>query len=244
MVLSKVYSTLPVRSFRCCPPTPFRPEANSSPLPELSLETFTATNQWLLLGFIPMAWTFVCPTEIIAFSDALAQFAARGCSVVFASTDSEYSLLAWSNASKKDGGLGNVKLPLLSDKNHQLSRRYGVLIEEEGIALRGLFLIDPTGIVRQVGTDGFGRELNGQCVLIVAGFRSRSTTFPLAAAWMKPCACSTRSNSRMNTERSVRQTGTRVRRRSRRRRRERQRIWRGNMEAMGVPRMASRTQNH
>ena len=99
-----------------------------------------------------MAWTFVCPTEIIAFSDALPHFAARGCSVVFASTDSEYSLLAWNNASKKDGGLGNVKLPLLSDKNHQLSRRYGVLIEEEGIALRGLFLIDPRGIVRQVGS--------------------------------------------------------------------------------------------
>ncbi|KAF2229062.1 thioredoxin-like protein [Viridothelium virens] len=117
---------------------------------ELSLETYTATKQWLLLGFIPMAWTFVCPTEIIAFADALPHFAARGCGVVFASTDSEYSLLAWNNASRKDGGLGNVALPLLSDKNHQLSRRYGVLIDEEGIALRGLFLIDPNGIVRQI----------------------------------------------------------------------------------------------
>jgi peroxiredoxin (alkyl hydroperoxide reductase subunit C) len=97
-----------------------------------------------------MAWTFVCPTEIIAFSDALPQFAARGASVVFASTDSEYSLLAWTNTAKKDGGLGSVQIPLLSDKNHQLSKDYGVLIEEEGIALRGLFIIDPQGVIRQV----------------------------------------------------------------------------------------------
>jgi peroxiredoxin (alkyl hydroperoxide reductase subunit C) len=97
-----------------------------------------------------MAWTFVCPTEIIAFSERAADFAARGASVVFASTDSEYSLLAWTNASKKDGGLGKIEIPLLSDKNHSISKDYGVLIEEEGIALRGLFLIDPNGIVRQV----------------------------------------------------------------------------------------------
>lgn len=97
-----------------------------------------------------MAWTFVCPTEIIAFSERATDFAARGASVVFASTDSEYSLLAWTNASRKDGGLGKINIPLLSDKNHSLSKDYGVLLEDEGIALRGLFLIDPAGIVRQV----------------------------------------------------------------------------------------------
>lgn len=92
----------------------------------------------------------MCPTEIIAFSDRSADFAARNAAVVFASTDSEYSLLAWANASRRDGGLGGVKIPLLSDKNHRLSKDYGVLIEEEGIALRGLFVIDPNGVVRQV----------------------------------------------------------------------------------------------
>jgi peroxiredoxin (alkyl hydroperoxide reductase subunit C) len=97
-----------------------------------------------------MAWTFVCPTEIIAFSDRAADFAARNARVVFASTDSEYSLLAWANASRRDGGLGKVQIPLLSDKNHAISKDYGVLIEEEGISLRGLFLIDPKGVVRQV----------------------------------------------------------------------------------------------
>jgi peroxiredoxin (alkyl hydroperoxide reductase subunit C) len=97
-----------------------------------------------------MAWTFVCPTEIIAFSERIADFTARGASVVFASTDSEYSLLAWTNASRKDGGLGKIDIPLLADKNHQISKDYGVLIEEEGIALRGLFLIDPNGVLRQI----------------------------------------------------------------------------------------------
>lgn len=114
------------------------------------MTAYTSTKQWLVLGFVPMAWTFVCPTEIIAFSDRAADFAARGASVVFASTDSEYSLLAWTNASKRDGGLGKINIPLLSDKNHSISKDYGVLIEEEGIALRGLFLIDPNGIVRQI----------------------------------------------------------------------------------------------
>ena len=119
-----------------------------NPHPEVSLSNYE--NRWLVLAFIPMAWTFVCPTEIIAFSDAASQFASRGTSVVFASTDSEYSLLAWASAPRKSGGLGGVNIPLLSDKNHSLSRDYGVLIEEEGIALRGLFLIDPRGLVRQV----------------------------------------------------------------------------------------------
>ncbi|KAL1613192.1 cTPxI [Paraconiothyrium brasiliense] len=117
---------------------------------DLSLTQYTSTKQWLVLGFVPMAWTFVCPTEIIAFSERAADFEARNTKVVFASTDSEYSLLAWTNASRRDGGLGKIDIPLFADKNHQLSKDYGVLIEEEGIALRGLFIIDPNGIVRQI----------------------------------------------------------------------------------------------
>ncbi|KAK3216798.1 hypothetical protein GRF29_1g991950 [Pseudopithomyces chartarum] len=117
---------------------------------DLSLSQYTSNNQWVVLGFVPMAWTFVCPTEIIAFSERAADFESRNTKVVFASTDSEYSLLAWTNASRRDGGLGKIDIPLLSDKNHQLSKDYGVLIEEEGIALRGLFIIDPNGVVRQI----------------------------------------------------------------------------------------------
>ncbi|KAK6330980.1 cTPxI [Orbilia javanica] len=115
---------------------------------EIDIDSYKG--KWLILGFIPMAWTFVCPTEIVAFSDAVQQFTERNASVVFASVDSEYSLLAWANASRKDGGLGGCQFPLLSDKNHNVSKAYGVLLEEEGIALRGLFIIDPKGIVRQI----------------------------------------------------------------------------------------------
>ncbi|KAF8470104.1 thioredoxin-like protein [Kalaharituber pfeilii] len=115
---------------------------------EISLDDYKG--KWLILAFIPMAWTFVCPTEIIAFSDAVSQFAARGASIIFASVDSEYTLLSWSSAPRKEGGLGAVKFPLFSDKNHKLAKDYGVLIEDEGIALRGLFIIDPNGIIRQI----------------------------------------------------------------------------------------------
>ncbi|ANB13721.1 thioredoxin peroxidase TSA1 [Sugiyamaella lignohabitans] len=115
---------------------------------DVSLEQYKG--KWVILAFIPLAFTFVCPTEIIAYSDAVKEFADRDAVVLFASTDSEFSLLAWDNVSKKDGGLGNVKIPLVADTNHSLSRDYGVLVEEEGIALRGIFLIDPNQVVRQI----------------------------------------------------------------------------------------------
>ncbi|ODV94546.1 hypothetical protein PACTADRAFT_43666 [Pachysolen tannophilus NRRL Y-2460] len=115
---------------------------------EVSLDQYKG--KWVLLAFIPLAFTFVCPTEIIAYSEAAKKFAAKDCQVLFASTDSEYSLLAWTNVARKDGGLGPVNIPLLADTNHTLSRDYGVLIEEEGVALRGIFLIDPKGTLRQI----------------------------------------------------------------------------------------------
>ncbi|ODV92551.1 hypothetical protein CANCADRAFT_30677 [Tortispora caseinolytica NRRL Y-17796] len=115
---------------------------------EISLEQYKG--KWVLLAFIPMAFTFVCPTEIIAYSEAIEEFKKRDCEVLFASTDSEYSLLAWTNVARKDGGLGPINIPLLSDRNMSLSKDYGVLLPEEGIALRGIFLIDPKGVLRQV----------------------------------------------------------------------------------------------
>lgn len=115
---------------------------------EVSLEQYKG--KWVVLGFFPLAFTFVCPTEIIAFSEAAEEFKKRNTEVLLASTDSEFSLLAWTNVSRKDGGLGEIKIPLVADTNHSLSRDYGVLIEEDGVALRGLFLIDPNGKLRQI----------------------------------------------------------------------------------------------
>lgn len=105
--------------------------------------------KYVILFFYPLDFTFVCPTEIIAFSDSAAQFEKRGCQLLGASVDSEYSHLAWIKTPRKDGGLGDLKYPLISDLNKSISRDYGVLLEG-GVALRGLFLIDREGIVRHI----------------------------------------------------------------------------------------------
>lgn len=135
---------------------------------EISLDQYKG--KWVLLAFIPLAFTFVCPTEIIAYSEAVKQFADKDTQVLFASTDSEYSLLAWTNVARKDGGLGKVNIPLLADTNHSLSRDYGVLIEEEGIALRGIFLIDPKGNLRQITINDLpvGRSVDESLRLVEA----------------------------------------------------------------------------
>ncbi|AET39183.1 peroxiredoxin Ecym_4104 [Eremothecium cymbalariae DBVPG len=137
---------------------------------EVSLEKYAG--QYVVLAFIPLAFTFVCPTEIIAFSEAAKKFEALGAKVLFASTDSEFSLLAWTNVARKDGGLGSVDIPLVADTNHSLSRDYGVLIEEEGIALRGLFIIDGKGIVRHITINDLpvGRNVE-EALRLVEGFK-------------------------------------------------------------------------
>lgn len=137
---------------------------------EVSLDQYKG--KYVVLAFVPMAFTFVCPTEIVAFSDAYKQFKDLGVEVLFASTDSEYSLLAWTNVDKKDGGLGQVNVPLLSDNNHTLSRDYGVLLEDEGVALRGLFVIDPKGVVRHITINDLpvGRNVQ-EALRVVEGFQ-------------------------------------------------------------------------
>ena len=98
-------------------------------------------------------FTFVCPTEILAFNDALEQFNKLDTVVLGVSTDSKFSHFAWANQPRKEGGLGpNLKLPLLADRSMSISREYGVLLEDEGIALRGLFIIDPKGTLRCVSS--------------------------------------------------------------------------------------------
>lgn len=106
--------------------------------------------KWVVLFFYPLDFTFVCPTEIRAFSDRFAEFKALGCEVLACSVDSEYSHLAWINQSRKEGGLGPMNIPVLSDITKDISARYGVLLHNQGISLRGLFIIDPQGILRQV----------------------------------------------------------------------------------------------
>uniref|UniRef100_A0A2H1VCM4 thioredoxin-dependent peroxiredoxin n=2 Tax=Spodoptera frugiperda TaxID=7108 RepID=A0A2H1VCM4_SPOFR len=94
--------------------------------------------------------TFVCPTEIIAFSERADDFRKIGCEVIGASTDSHFTHLAWINTPRKQGGLGPMNIPLISDKSHRIARDYGVLNEETGIPFRGLFVIDDKQNLRQI----------------------------------------------------------------------------------------------
>ncbi|XP_023213497.1 peroxiredoxin-2-like [Centruroides sculpturatus] len=106
--------------------------------------------KYLVLFFYPLDFTFVCPTEIIAFNDRAKEFKALNTELVAVSTDSHFSHLAWVNTPRKQGGLGDMTIPLLSDFTKSIASDYGVLLEDSGIALRGLFVIDPKGIVRQI----------------------------------------------------------------------------------------------
>ncbi len=99
--------------------------------------------KWVVLFFYPLDFTFVCPTEIWGFNQQYEEFKKLGAEVLTASTDSVYSHKAW-----VEHGLGKVKFPMLGDTSHEVSKAFGVLMEEKGIALRGTFIIDPQGVVR------------------------------------------------------------------------------------------------
>jgi peroxiredoxin (alkyl hydroperoxide reductase subunit C) len=118
--------------------------------------------KWLVLFFYPLDFTFVCPTEITALSDAYDDFAALNCDVLGVSTDSKYSHRAWITTSRDANGLGNIRYPLGADVTHKVSRDYGVLVEESGIALRGLFIIDPEGELKYqvVNHNDIGRSVD------------------------------------------------------------------------------------
>lgn len=99
--------------------------------------------KWVVLFFYPLDFTFVCPTEIQGFNAKYEEFKKLGAEVLTASTDSVYSHKAWA-----ESNLGKVKFPMIGDTNHEVSKTFGVLVEEKGVALRGTFIIDPQSVVR------------------------------------------------------------------------------------------------
>ncbi|MFM9046389.1 MAG: peroxiredoxin [Cyanobium sp.] len=103
--------------------------------------------KYVVLFFYPLDFTFVCPTEITAFSDRYGDFSSRNTEVLGVSVDSQFSHLAWVQTDRKAGGLGDIAYPLVADLTKDIARSYGVLDEEAGIALRGLFIIDPDGVI-------------------------------------------------------------------------------------------------
>jgi peroxiredoxin (alkyl hydroperoxide reductase subunit C) len=103
--------------------------------------------KYVVLFFYPLDFTFVCPSEIIAFDKRLAEFKAKNCEVIGVSVDSRFTHYAWKNTPVEDGGIGQIKYPLVEDLTKSIARSYGVLFND-AVALRGLFLIDTKGVVR------------------------------------------------------------------------------------------------
>ncbi|MCC6445500.1 MAG: peroxiredoxin [Armatimonadetes bacterium] len=116
------------------------------PVEEVKLSDYRG--KWLVLFFYPLDFTFVCPTEILAMSDRLDEFEGMGAEVLGISVDSIYSHKAWIETPVDKNGIAGLKYPLGSDITKEVSRAYGVLIEDKGIALRGLFIIDPEGVLQ------------------------------------------------------------------------------------------------
>ncbi len=112
---------------------------------QLKLSAFRG--RYVLLFFYPLDFTFVCPTEIIAFSERIAEFEARHVQVIGVSVDSHYTHLAWRNTPRSEGGIGPIAYPLVADLSKSIAQAYDVLLPG-GIALRGLFVIDREGVVR------------------------------------------------------------------------------------------------
>jgi peroxiredoxin 2/4 len=129
---------------------------------KVSLEENMKNGKWTVLFFYPMDFTFVCPTEITALSDRYDEFEDLDAEVVGVSTDTIHTHLAWINTDRKNNGLGNLNYALAADTNHTVSREYGVLIEEEGIALRGLFIVSPEGelMYSVVNHNNIGRDVD------------------------------------------------------------------------------------
>jgi peroxiredoxin (alkyl hydroperoxide reductase subunit C) len=129
------------------------------------VEEFTLTHyrgQYVVLFFYPLDFTFVCPTELHAFNEKLEEFEKRHAQVVACSVDSAYTHMAWLSTPKSKGGIEGIDYPVIADLNKSVAEKYGVLCKEEGIAYRGLFLIDREGIVRHqlVNDLPLGRSVN------------------------------------------------------------------------------------
>ncbi|GBF99123.1 thioredoxin-dependent peroxide reductase [Raphidocelis subcapitata] len=126
--------------------------------------------KYVVLFFYPKDFTFVCPTEIIAFSDRAKEFEALNCQVIAASTDTEETHLAGVKTPRNRGGLGYMAIPIVADTTKEVAARYGVLLERAGIALRGLFIINPEGIIQQIGINDLpiGRSVDETLRLLQA----------------------------------------------------------------------------
>jgi len=154
---------------------------------DLKLSDFKG--QYLVFFFYPLDFTFVCPTEIIAFSDRVEEFKKINTEVIAVSVDSVFTHLAWINTPRKEGGLGKMKIPILADLTKQISKDYGVLLEDAGHTLRGLFIIDDKGTLRQITMNDLpvGRSVD-ETLRLVQAFQYTDKHGEVCPAGWKPGA--------------------------------------------------------
>lgn len=133
--------------------------------------------------------TFVCPTEILAFSDRVEEFRKINTEVIACSVDSHFTHLAWINTPRKEGGLGKIQIPLLSDLSHKISKEYGVYLDDLGHTLRGLFIIDDKGVLRQITMNDLpvGRSVD-ETLRLVQAFQYTDRHGEVCPAGWKPGA--------------------------------------------------------
>ncbi len=127
---------------------------------KISLEDYKGKK--VVLFFYPLDFTFVCPTEILAFADNLGEFQKRNTEVIGVSIDSKFSHRAWAQVPREDGGIKGVNFPLVADIKKKIARDYGVLLKDAGIALRGLFIINKDGILKSmtINHNDLGRNVD------------------------------------------------------------------------------------
>ena len=148
--------------------------------PSMTFETRKLSDykgKYLVVMFYPLDFTFVCPSEIIKFTDAAEQLQKLNANIIVGSCDSEYSHFAWCMQDRSEGGIGNCKCDLFADKSCKMAEDYGVLIPGQGVPLRGLFIISDKGIVRSVTVNDLpvGRSLE-ECFRLVQAFQYSDKT--------------------------------------------------------------------
>jgi alkyl hydroperoxide reductase subunit AhpC len=142
--------------------------------------------KWKVLFFYPLDFTFVCPTELVAYSDAADKFKAMNCELIACSVDSYFSHLAWTKQARNEGGLGEVKYPIMSDLDKKIARDYEVLVNDT-VALRGTFIIDDKDVIQQATVNNLsvGRSVDETLRLVEAYQMTAKSGEVCPANWKK-----------------------------------------------------------
>jgi len=142
--------------------------------------------KWKVLFFYPLDFTFVCPTELVAYSEAADKFKAMNCELIACSVDSFFSHLAWTKQPRNDGGLGEVKYPIIADLDKKVARDYEVLVND-GVALRGLFIIDDQNVIQHstINNLSVGRNVEETLRLVEAYQYTAKSGEVCPANWKK-----------------------------------------------------------